>query len=162
MEFSEALEKAEGNENVQSLKGFFLGSSFASISTDKQAENGDDVNEWTLLYYSPTKKSVVDCFVSEKIVTVGEETPAIKEMHELQVTRVKVPLHEALSLADGHVKKRPLNILISLHTKDIGEKTYIVWTMGFVTAEMTVISVDIDATNGKVLKEETTRLIRRL
>lgn len=160
MELSEALDRAEKNENVQRLKDFFLGSGFASINTDKQKDEG--IKEWTLLYYNPAKKSVVDCFVNEKFVTVGEETPAINEVQELDVSKVKTTLQAALKTTSNSLKKKPLNILISLHMKDINNKHCAVWTIGFVTADMSVTSYDIDASNGKIAREETTRLLRRL
>ena len=49
MEFSDALDKAERNESVQKLKGFFLGSGFASLSDAEKAafdiavEAGDEL-----------------------------------------------------------------------------------------------------------------------
>jgi uncharacterized membrane protein YkoI len=160
MELSEALERAEQDDHVQKLKSFFLGSAFASINADE--DKSRKIREWTLLYYNPAKNSIIDCSVSDKFVTVGEEMPAIKEVAELDVSRVKVPLHQAFAAADSCMKKKALNILISLHTKEISGKSYTAWTIAFVTADMSVTSVDVDASTGKILKEETTRLVRRL
>lgn len=159
MEFSEALEIAESNDSVRKLKGFFLGSGFASINTGKTNE---EIAEWTLLYYNPGKKTVIDCCVSEKMLTVGEEMPALKEMEELDIGKVRMAFHEAMDVAAARIKKKALNILISLHMKDAGGKKYAVWTIAFVTQDMSVTSVDIDSSSKKILKEETTRLIKRV
>jgi hypothetical protein len=156
MNLDDAVRRANANDQVQRLKDFFLGSIFASLT------EFTDVNEWTLLYYSPRTKTVVDCFVNEKFVTVGEETPAINEMQELAMGEVNTTVDSALAIVKKQFKKKPINILISLHTKVIEKKSYTVWTIGLVTQDISVTSFDIDASNGAVLKEETTRLIRQL
>jgi hypothetical protein len=156
MNLDDAIRRAGANDQVQRLKDFFLGSIFASL-TEFSA-----VKEWTLLYYNPRTKTVVDCLVNEKFVTVGEETPAINEMQRLQTDDVRVSVDKALSTVRSQFKKTAINILISLHNKEIEKKSYVVWTIGLVTQDIAVTSFDIDAASGAVLKEETTRLIRKL
>lgn len=156
MKIEEAVKKAGANEHVQKLNGYFLGSCFASLTDEKK------VKEWTLLYYSPQTNKVVDCFVNEKFVTVGEETPAIGEMKELDVGEVKIDINRTLALLGEKFKKKTINTLISLHMKDFSGKSMTVWTVGFVTQDISVTSFDVDASTGKILKEETTRLIKRL
>jgi len=157
MNLNEAVERAERDEHVQQLKGYFLCSSFATLN-----ENQNNIKEWTLLYYSPSSKSVVDCFVSEKFVTVGEETPAVNEIQKLELYNVKIDVSDALSIAEQRFKKKPLNILMSLHKKQINNKAYTVWTLAYITPDMSATSFDIDATSGKILKEERTSLIKRM
>jgi len=156
MNLLNAVEKAQHNENVRKLRGYFLGSVFASL-TDPNSE----IAEWTVLYYNQRTKTVVDCFVSDKFVTVGEETPAIKEIDELEIKNVKVDIKTVLGAIEKKFKKKSLNILISLQTKDFGgPKT--VWTIAHVTPEMLAVSFDVDASTGSLLKETTTHLIKRV
>lgn len=156
MKLEDAVKRAGANEGVQRLKTSFLGSIFASLA------DSDDVKEWTLLYYNPRNRSVVDCFVSEKFVTVGEETPAINEIQELDTKSIKVDVKNALKTAREKMPKKTVNILISLHVKDVDGKPRTVWTIGMVTPDISVTTFDIDADSGAVLKEETTSLIRKV
>ncbi|MBI3190526.1 hypothetical protein HYZ41_02375 [archaeon] len=82
MKIEEAVDKSSHNENVQRLRGYFLCSGFTTLSDAKK-----EINEWTLLYYSPRNKTIIDCFVNEKFITVGEGTPAMKDMAD-------IPAHE--------------------------------------------------------------------
>ena len=157
MELTDAVEKAGVNDSVRRLKGYFLGSSFTSLP-DAQAE----VKEWTLLYYNPDKNTVVDCFVSEKFVTVGEETPALSKVTEVDTDGVEIDVEHALAKSAATVKVKPINVLVSLHNKEIENKTRLIWTIGLVLPDFSLKSLDIDAKSGKTLREETTQLIRRL
>ncbi len=157
MNLLEAVDKAEQNENIKKLKGYFLGSIFASINSGAKG-----VAEWTLLYYNPGTKSVVDCFVSEKFVTVGEYTPAIKEIERIDVDYAEIDIDDALQIAGNAFKKPSINTLVSLHKKEFAGKSTLVWTMAFITADMSATSFDVNAANGKILNEETTSLIRKM
>lgn len=157
MKLKEAAEKAGKNENVRKLKGCFLSSGFACLSDDNKT-----VNEWTILYYNTKRRTVVDCFVNDRFVTVGEETPAIKDMQELDIDSVVISVEEALDIVDKHFKRKTINILISLHMKEFDGKNLTVWTIGMIAPDISVTSFDIDANTGKILKEETTRLIRKV
>lgn len=157
MNLLDAVEKAEHNENVQKLKGYFLGSVFASVS-----DTADEVSEWTVLYYNPHTRSVVDCFVNENFVTVGEETPAIKEIEELRMDDVKIGAEDAMAIVEKLFKGKAINILISLHEKELDNAARTVWTIAFVTQAMSVTSYDIGASSGEIVKEETSSLIRKM
>ncbi len=156
MNLLDAVEKVEHNENVRKLRGYFLGSIFASII------ESEEINEWTILYYNPHNKTVVDCFVSEKFVTVGEETPAIKEMEELDLKNVNIGIETVLKTLEKKFKKKALNILISLHKKQFEKEIKTVWTVAYVTPDMSAVSFDIDAASGDVLNEVTTHLLRKI
>lgn len=154
MRLEDAARRVEDNEQVKRLGNFFLGSVFASLT------EVSDVKEWTMLYYNPATRNVVDCMVNEKYVTVGEETPAINEMEKIDVTDAKISIDKAFKIIN--FAKKPVNILISLHKKEINKAKRTVWTIGMITQDMSVTSYDVDAITGKILKEETTSLIRRL
>jgi len=151
MNVLDAIERAKENESIRSLKDFFLGSAFTCI------KNNEEISNWTVLFYNPKTKKVLDCFVSDKFVTPGEETPAMDEIKELGTEGIKIPVEKALETAKEGTKKSIVNIMISLHKKDA-----VLWSIGIVFADMFALSVDIDAETGNILKKEETSLIRRL
>ncbi|MCX6815859.1 MAG: hypothetical protein NT120_03335 [Candidatus Aenigmarchaeota archaeon] len=156
MKLNEAIQRAEENENVQRLDGYFLSSTFVCIA---EKEN---ITNWTLLYYNPYTNTVVDCFVNEALVTVGEETPALNEQEELRIKDVKIAASKALADARKKFKKSAVNVLISLHRKQFAEKKCLVWTIAFITQDMKATSFDIDAATGTMLKEETISLVKKM
>ncbi|MBI4170988.1 MAG: PepSY domain-containing protein [Candidatus Aenigmarchaeota archaeon] len=151
MQLKDAVQKAMNDIKVMGLDGYFLASIF-SIT-----EEGKDISDWTLLFYNPETKKTRDCFVNEKFVTLGEEMPAQKEMKELVTSGMKVKVTEAIDTALKNFDKKIINILISLHTTE-----RVVWTITVVAADITATSFDIDAGTGKVLREETVSLMKRL
>lgn len=151
MNVLDAIEMAENDSNIKSLKDFFLGSAFACIK-DKE-----EVTDWTILFYNPKTKKVIDCFVNEKFVTPGEETVALNEIEELETDKVKIPVEKALEIAKGGQKKNIVNTLITLHKKDI-----VLWSIAVVCSDMTATAVDIDAETGDVRKKEEKILFKKL
>ncbi len=157
MNLLEAVNKAEHNDNIKKLKGYFLGSSFASLYG-----NNEGISEWTLLYYNPENKSVVDCVVNDKFITVGEATAALKEIEEIHITDVGTDIGTVLKNLEKQLKQQSIGRLISLHKKNLDGKWKLVWTVAFITQSMEATSFDVDAVSGKVLKEEKTSLIRKV
>ena len=157
MNLLDAAEKAEKNENIRKLKGYFLGSSFASLLADKK-----EIAEWTFLYYNPTSNTIVDCVVNEKFITVGEQTQALKEMKEIHPIDMVFDIENVLENLRENFKKIPISTLISLHMKEFSGKNKLVWTIAFVAQDLSATSFDVDAITGKILREETTSLTRKL
>ncbi len=151
MELETAIGKAMSDMKVMSLDNYFLASIF-SIT-----EEGKDITDWTLLFYNPETKKTRDCFVNDSFVTLGDEMPAQKDMKELNAANMKIGVVEAMDTALKNFNKKIINILISLHTAQ-----QLVWTITLVAADITATSFDIDAETGKVLKEETVSLMKRL
>ena len=154
MDVSYAIEKANASELVNKLQksGYFLCSCFACI---KQSRDG--INQWTLLYFNPEENKVLDCFVNDKFVTMGDETPPIAEIEKPDFTGLKVPVQDAISTAMKDYRKSTLNILITLH-----QKGRLTWTINLIASDMVATTVDIDAKTGEVTRQEETSLIRRL
>jgi hypothetical protein len=154
MNVLDAIEKAENNENIKTLKDFVLGSAFACVK-DKE-----EITQWTILFYNPRTKKVIDCFVNEKFVTPGEETPALYETDELKeedINKMKITVEKALEIAKEGVTKSIVNIMISLHKRDS-----ILWSISIVATDMTALTIDINAETGDTIKKEETKLIRQL
>ena len=149
----DAIEKAENDEHVKSLAsdGYFLCSGFASLKSGS-------INEWILHYYSPKNRKVVDCFVgqADNAVTVGEETPAVKEMHKIDKSSIKITVDKALDTVKKAFRGKASSILIVLHKKQT-----LVWTINMITLDMTVNSFDVDAASGKILDRKTVSLIKK-
>ena len=156
MKIEEAIYKSSHNENVQRLKGYFLCSGFTTLTETKK-----DITEWTLLFYSQKSKTVIDCFVNEKFVTVGESTPAMKDMEEVDAKKLCVDIDDALESVEKKFAGKSINTLISLHMKEFGKKQKLVWTIAMITQGLSATSYDVDAVTGEILGEETTSLIRR-
>jgi len=147
MLLSDAIRKAEKDESIKKLsKDHFLCSAFAFV------KNGD-VKEWILHFFSPKRKKMVDCFVSDS-VNIGEETPAIKDMQELDPKKVKVSSAQVLEIVKKRFDKKAVSSMISLHKK---RKT--IWTINMITQDMMVTKFDIDALNGEIINEEKKALI---
>lgn len=151
IELTEAIQRAKANEDVKKLKDYFLCSCFACIKT-----SSDKINEWTLLFYNQKKNLVLDVFVNDKFVTIGEETPPLKEVEKPDFDAVKITVEEALA-AVKDFKKSTINVLITLHQKGV-----MVWTLSMITPDMMATTFDIDAKTGKIIREESTSLVRRL
>lgn len=147
MRLEDAIEKARG-----SAPAGYMASAFA-------VPKGDEIGEWTLLFYNPSTRKVTDCFVNEQFVTIGEELPAQGEMKPLDAG-VKVSAQQAIAIASKEFDKNAKQIktsLLSLHT----EKTT-VWTVSFVAADFTMTRIDIDAQSGAVLEKKSGSLLKRL
>lgn len=151
MNVLDAIERAKNNSDIKKLKDFFLGSAFTCV------KDGEEINQWTILFYNPKTKRVTDCFVNDRFVTPSEETKAIDEIKELNTKNIKVPVEKALEIAKKDITKTIINILISLHKKDV-----VMWSIGLVSSDMTATSVDINAETGEVIKKEETKLIKQL
>lgn len=152
VDVSEAMEKASNSSDVKKLKSYFLCSCFACIK-----KTDEKIDHWTLLYYDEKAKKVVDCFVNEKFVTIGDETPPIAEIEKPDFGDLQITAEEAIEKAGENYRKSTLNILITLH-----QKGSLVWTINFISGDFMATTVDVDAKNGKILKEEETSLVRRL
>ncbi|MFA4819345.1 MAG: PepSY domain-containing protein [Candidatus Aenigmatarchaeota archaeon] len=152
MELKEAIDRAESDEGVKKLTKYFMCSCFVCIKDIK-----DKIDEWTLLFYNPEKELVIDCFVNDKFVTLGEETPPLKEVKKPDFTEAHVTIKEALETVEKKFDKKTINVLITLHQKDT-----LVWTINMITPDMNATTFDIDAKTGNIVHEETTSLIRRL
>lgn len=151
MEATEAIEKAMKSEDVRKLKSYFLCSCFACIKSAK-----DSISEWTLMFYNPDTNKIVDCFVNDRFVTIGEETPPLKEVEEADFGHAVINAGRALDIVSKKFSKSTINVLITLHRKPP------VWTINMITPDMMATTFDIDAKTGKIIKESATSLIRKI
>ncbi len=151
MQVTEAIKKAENNEDVKKLHGYFLCSCFACIKS-----KDEKIKEWTLLFYNPEKNVVLDCFVNDKFVTIGEETPPMSNVERPDFSETKVTVDEAMESVKKKFSKTTINILITLHMKGA-----LVWTINMITSDIMATTFDIDAKTGKITREETTSLISK-
>ncbi len=162
MELKEALNAAMSFPQVMSLRNYFLASVFSMI------EEGGEVKEWTFMFYEPASGKVRDCVVSKndngntKVkypykIRLEEDRPSRAEMKELRADNIKISVDDALSTAKKNYKKKSINILITLHSR---EKP--TWTITFIGADITATSIDIDAMTGDITREESADLTRKL
>ena len=144
----DAIRKAENDKLVKKLsKDHFLCSAFAFV-------RDGDVKEWILHFFSPERKKMVDCFVGNSII-IGEETPAIKDMQELDTGKIKVSSERALKIVEKNFEKKIVSSMMSLHGKE-----NIIWTVSMITQDMMITSFDIDAVTGEIIDKKEESLIR--
>ena len=86
----------------------------------------------------------------------------MKEIDEIRITDVETDVDNVIDELKKQFKKESISTLISLHKKDFESKKKLEWTVAFITQEMSATSFDVYAKTGKLLKEETTSLIKRL
>ncbi|MEM7819663.1 MAG: PepSY domain-containing protein [Candidatus Aenigmatarchaeota archaeon] len=151
MNIIDAVRYAENNEDVKKLYDFFLGSAFTCITED------ENITEWTLIFYNPKTNRTIDCCVNDNFITLGEETQALSKFEKLNVLDIKISVEDAIDRAKSDVKKGIVNILITLHKKEIP-----IWRIGVVTNDIAITSFDINAINGEIIKKEETSLIREV
>ena len=142
MKLAEAIELAEKDENVRKLKGYFLVSCFAIIKDN-------NIDEWILHYLNPNSKKIVDCFVGSD-VKIGEAMPATGKMDRLEMKNIKISDEQALKKI-----KKTGQVLMVLHKKKL-------WTVNVIGKNLSVTSYDIDAETGKIVREETSSLVKIL
>ncbi|HLC67274.1 MAG TPA: hypothetical protein VJI12_00145 [archaeon] len=152
MQLKIAADKAAKEEKIRTLRGYFLGSCFACIKN-----KNDIITEWTFLYYNTSTGKAVDCFVNDKFVTVSDETRAVNPVKEMNIDDLHIGIEKAIDIADKKFSKNTINILITLHKRE-----HLMWTINMISADMNAITYDIDAGSGKILREETTSLARKL
>ncbi|MFH0832906.1 MAG: hypothetical protein V1900_04255 [Candidatus Aenigmatarchaeota archaeon] len=121
--------------------GYFLVSCFAAVRNDK-------INEWVLHFFNPKTNKTVDCFVG-KDAEIGEVSDAIKEMKKLEIANVKISAEQALSRVD-----KTGQIFMILHN--------CVWTINVIETDMSVTNYEIDANSGKVIKKDSSNLVKIL
>ena len=143
MELEEALHKAGGFIKEAKGKGYFLSSVFSSIKSPDEI-----IGEWVLHFCG--KGKALDCYVSEELVV--EESHSLGEAKELDTRKVKVSATEALETAG---RRNAITILLSLHGSPP------VWTINFITAAMSVTTVDVSAETGNITREETTSILKK-
>ncbi len=149
MQVKEAISRAEKEEKIRKLHGYYLGSCFACLKAR------EPIIEWTLLYYNPEKKMAVDCFVNDKFVTVSEETRPLKDIEKMDMDEVHIGVEKAMELTN--YRKKIISILITLHRRE-----KMLWTINMIGADFSATTYDVDTKTGKILREETTSLIRKL
>ncbi|MBI2076113.1 MAG: PepSY domain-containing protein [Candidatus Aenigmarchaeota archaeon] len=143
MEFEEALHKAGSFIKEAKAKGYFLCSVFSSSTTSV-------FDEWILHFAG--KDSALDCYIRGDAIHV-DETRSIGEPVELNLTKVKVSISEALDSVGK--PKSAVSTLVSLH------RSPPVWTINFIKADMTVTTFDVNAETGKITREETASILKR-
>jgi hypothetical protein len=147
--FSEALERAQGDENVKNLNNYFLGSMFTSMDSET-------VEEWTLHFYNSKSNMIRNCVVSNSEINLQKEEPAIKEMNPLDIKEVKISLDEAIGIVKADYDEKHVQTLVTLHKKE-----NVMWSINMISAAMIITTYSIDAETGEIKNKKTTSLIQR-
>ncbi len=150
MRVLDAIRTAE--EKMLGKKDFFLCSCFASLKDFSPA------GEWTVIFYNPGSRNVIECTCDGKSAEISGESPALNESERLDKACIMKDDAYAINKVKEDFEGRLVNLLVSLHMK--GGRT--VWTLSAVTQELSVTIYDIDAGTGEILRKETSGLVKRL
>ncbi len=143
-----AGESAELKKIVEGNKGYLS----AVYSTFRNV-----LEEWHFSYYCPEKKQAA-------VFKVGKETVDFEGFSGLMSGRVggrleaekaEVGAQQALDIAKEKVFAPYEEVLITLQNPEGTQ----VWIVNFFTKELDLISITVDASAGKVLKEHKTTLV---
>jgi len=150
-EIKDAIKAIEGKkENTDLIRQYngYLSSAYSNFT--------DELKEWFVSYYSVEKKEVL-------IFKANEDGASFDSFSKLQrdgpgghldIKKVKIPAAKALGIA---VKKNKSSAEKTLIMLDDADKC--AWVVNFFTKSLDLISLKIDAKNGKVLKEMKSSLI---
>lgn len=150
MKILDAMKRVEKSEEFSKFKDFFLASAFVCI-----AEN-EEVKSWTLLFYNKSRHVTIDVFVNDKFVTFSEETQAMNEFKKLTIGKI-IPVEKVMEMTREKIRSKIVNILITLV---MSETT--IWKISYITADISATSFELDASDGKILKEDKTSLLANL
>ncbi len=150
-EIKDAIKSIESKkENTDLIKQYngYLSSAYSNFT--------DELKEWFVSYYSVEKGEVM-------IFKAGRDGTSFDSFSKLQkdgpgghidIKKIKVSASKALDIATKKNKSAAEKTLIVLEN---AEKY--VWVVNFFTKSLDLISLKIDAKNGKVLKETKSSLI---
>ena len=142
------IERFRNSENFKTLeKDYFLVSLFSSFG------EGDSIEEWTLLFYNPKTKKILDFHVGDEIIR-DNETNAIKEYKELPIDDVQIDSEKVLK--NMKFEKKPSSVLMTLHMKDVP-----CWTINMIYPTMKVKTYVINAINSELIEEKDTSLLQK-
>lgn len=150
MHVLDAINKAE--EKMQSRKDFFLCSCFVSC------KDFSETDEWTVIFYNPSSRNVVECECNENGIQVSDESKAISNPSRLVKNDIVADEFDILKKVGGDFDIKPVSILVSLRTKD----NMTMWTVSVVTQDICATIYDIDAKTGDIIRKEKTGLVKRV
>jgi len=156
VKLKETIKKAEKDKKIKDLRkqGYFLNSGISILKPNQM-----EIVDWILTYYNLEKDLVVEVLVEKQGIQLKPPAPPLKPTEEeLELKDIKVNANEMLDTALEEFRKfkRYLSQIIVTIPKD--KKVY--FRFNFITRTLEVISVEIDAKQGMVLKSEITPLTK--
>jgi hypothetical protein len=151
MNLKDAIKKVESTKEIKSVKekGYFLNSGISILSPGMF-----EVEQWMFTFYQPDKNLVVEAVIDDESVTVKEGAePTHPTKVPLNVKEIKTNANKMIAKARTAFKKyrHPLSQIIL----SVQEEETTTWRINFITKDLFVVTVRIDARNGKIL--ETTQ-----
>jgi len=147
----DAIKAIEGKkENTDVIKQYngYLTSAYSNFT--------DELKEWFVSYYSVERGEVMIFKVDKDGASFDSFSKLQKDGPggHLDIRKVKIPAAKALEIASKKNKSAAEKTLIMLDEMD-----KCAWIVNFFTKSLDLISLKIDAKNGKVLKETKSSLI---
>lgn len=159
MILKEAIEKAEESNEIKALKskGFFA---VSCVGISKYPELPKD---WIISYYNPDEahhESITTCTVNDEGIIVGETSePVKKPENKLNFEKVKIWNKESYDVAHAEYLKsngKASQLIITLQQAE-----NVFWAINFITLDLKVTSIKIDAINGKIIEKKEASLIHK-
>ena len=124
----------------------------------------DIEGDWQLDYYSIKSKKITSFIIKDKVTSMPETKPFQEKesiIEKLDIDKVKIGSKKVLEITDKLIKKKYKNetltkkIIILQNLKEFGH----IWNLTFLTSSFKTLNIKIDATSGKILKENLASLI---
>ena len=131
-------------------------------STFLMAENLEE--DWQLDYYSIKSKKITSFVIKDKIKSMPETKPFQEKesiIEKLDIDKIKIDFKKVLEIADKLKKEKYKNetltkkIIVLQNLKEFGQ----IWNLTFLTSSFKTLNIKINASSGKILKENLASLI---
>ena len=156
MELKDALKKVEDDTELKDkLKGKSLCSALSFLK-------GWEIPLWELNYYDPSTHKITQVAVDTKTYIKSEGDPfKDADIPSVDMSKMKVSAEKALETGkkyyeDKYKSHEMQRIFFALHA---GESQY--WSMSVITKHLSLVIINIDTENGKVISAKESRLFHK-
>ena len=145
------IRSKEFKEWKKNSEDSYLADGFIMLN-DNYKEKLDNL-EWQIDFYSPKKDLMTSFFIKDKNISLEEKQKILKEEHEaikeLNLDKLKINLKDALAkIEKKYPKDIPSKVIIILQDIHVP-----LWNITFLTNSFNMLNINIDAENGKIIKE---------
>ncbi|MCD6414804.1 MAG: hypothetical protein J7L23_04235 [Candidatus Diapherotrites archaeon] len=152
MRFKDALNVLMESEEVRSRikEGYYLSSLLLT------PENFSEVNEWHFIFFHPKTGDVFSVAINKNGIQVGIESQPLVEGNYEKLELDNLNPMEILPIIERETQKLNKNKV----TKIIITLRKAVWRAAVMTADMKMLRIDINHNTKKVIKSESTSILR--
>ena len=120
--------------------------------------------DWQLDYYSIKSKKITSFVIKDKVKSMPETKPFQEKesiIERLDIDKAKIDFKKVIKIADKLKREKYKNeiltkkIIVLQNLKEFGH----IWNLTFLTSSFKTLNIKIDASSGKILKENLAYLI---